>query len=137
MPLSNKYLEDFTYRNPTGKEPVMDGSYNTGEYIVSYTEEIPVRAFVSADANRSELAHFGATMPFEKTCMTNDKSCGVIVGSLVSYGGEYWIVKKIINAKCLSYFAWGMDRVDINVNTPLYNEVNTPLTAQLEAFTGF
>lgn len=113
MPLSNKYLDDVVFQHPGEKVPVMEGTYNTGEYIIQYGDGITVKAFVSADANRAELRHFGAALPFEKTCMTNDKDCGISVGDLVTFGGEKWIVKKVIDAKCLSYIAWGMDRVDI------------------------
>lgn len=113
MPLSNKYLEEVSFQNPLGKTPVMEGIYNTGEYVLEYGDQQTVMAFVSADASRAELKHFGAYLPFQKTVMTNEKDCPIEVGSIVHYGGEDWIVKKIIKAKCLSYMAWGMDRVDI------------------------
>ena len=113
-----RYTEQVIYQNPTGKTEIIDSDgYHTGEHTITYGTEKTVMAFVSADANRAELRHFGVVEPFEKTCITNDKACDIEVGSLVAYGGEQWIVKKLIKAACLSYMGWCMDRVDIGDGT--------------------
>lgn len=112
MGLSKKYLEDITFSNPNGQTAILDGQGNrTGEYTETFSSPITVKAFVSANNGTAKLTGFGLDMDYDKVCMIADKNCNISEGSKVTHKGTEYLVKKIFDAKCLSYLPIGMNEV--------------------------
>jgi len=72
----NKRL--FYYCQYVGKTAVLDQyDYETGDYILSYGEAIPMRANISAVKGDSQIEIFGSDLAYDSVIVTDDLSCPI------------------------------------------------------------
>lgn len=110
--------ETYSLQNFLGKTPIYDDDgFDTGDYILSYTELKTARMTMTPNKGNASVEVFGSDLNYSRTLRTDDMSCDLAENSLVwinnalSEPHDYIVIAK---AEGLTNIAYAIRKVDVS-----------------------
>ena len=84
MKLLKRNCKTVYYCQYVGKTPLVDDDgYETGEYVVSYTDPKPLIVNVSPATGTAQMMMFGTLISYDKVLVTTDMDCPITEDSVL------------------------------------------------------
>ncbi len=118
-----RFKTPFYYCNYAGEEAISDGSYNTGETRVVYSDPILAKGHISPAKGSTSVEQFGNSLQYDRVIVLDDPAFPIDEQTVLfverepSFDGEGtpqfdYIVKKV--ARSFNYVAIAISKVEVS-----------------------
>lgn len=119
MRLLERNLSPFAYALYLGKQPIVDeNGFETGEYEVTYSDPVTIKANISPARGEASTRQFGDSENYDKVIVTDNVALPIDINSILwvdsldtSKPHDY-IVRKV--AKSLNSVSYAVQKVDVS-----------------------